>query len=177
MKTNYILGSSHSLFRRYAMWILFIVQLFTYFLAMITPAIFSSGLYLGLISLTSGEGQTVILVATILFSIYIFAFVWAHRFRPFIKPLFFFMMFLNAIGIILILSGYIRQSVAWGFSPDGVSRMIIQWSTIAIILTPFFMAAISLNFTSLWLLIKCSIPYWLFLPTLGEFVCLQVSFF
>jgi hypothetical protein len=86
------------------------------------------------------------------------------------------MMILNAIGICLILAGYIRQSAAWGFAPEGLSRIIIQWSTVAIILTPFFMAAISLNFTSLWLLIKCSIPYWLFLPTLvGSFTMYSMA--
>jgi hypothetical protein len=79
MKTNYILGSAHNAFRRYGVWVLFAIQLLTYFLGMITPAIFSSGLYLGLISLFNGEGQTVIQVVVALFTIYIFAFTWVHR--------------------------------------------------------------------------------------------------
>ena len=45
-----------------------------------------------------------------------------------------------------------------------------------ILLIPFVMAAISLNFTSLWLLVKCSIPFWLFLPTLvGSFTMYSMA--
>jgi len=60
--------------------------------------------------------------------------------------------------------------------PEGISRQILQWSTIVILLIPFVMATISLNFTSLWLLVKCSIPFWLFLPTLvGSFTMYSMA--
>ncbi len=97
---------------------MFLLQLFTYGLAMISPAIFASGFYLGLISLFSLQSSAPIIIATCCYSLYTFAFAWVHRYQPFVKPLWFFMIVVNIIVILLIITGYIRQASAWAFSPD-----------------------------------------------------------
>lgn len=177
MKMHLLLGSSHNAMRRYLIWFMFLVQLFTYGLAIISPSIFASGFYLGLVSLFgSGSAEPAIIASTVIFTLYTWTFIWVHRFRPFVKPLFFFMMVINMIVMILTIAGFIRQASAWGFSPTGIDRIIIQWTIIVVLLVPFFMAAVSLNFRSLWLLVKSCIPYWLFLPTLvGSFTLYSMA--
>lgn len=117
-----------------------------------------------------------IIAATVIFTLYTYTFIWVHRYRPFVKPLFFFMMIINMIAMILTIAGFIRQAVAWGFNPTGIDRLIIQWTIIVVLVVPFFMAVVSLNFKSLWLLVKSCIPYWLFLPTLvGSFTLYSMA--
>ncbi len=197
MKTHLLLRSSHSRVRVYIIWMMFLLQLFTYglgkflierdgegvlrggtdpLIAIISPSIFASGFFLGLISLFGNTYQTPIIIATCIFSGYTYAFVWVHRYRAFVKPLWFFMVVFNVISMVLTVAGYIHQASAWGFSPDSVDRLIIQWMILVIMLIPFVMAFISLDFKSLWLLIKSSIPYWLFLPTLvGSFTLYSMA--
>lgn len=82
---------------------------------------------MGLISLFGIGYQTPIIIATCFFSGYTYAFVWVHRYRSFVKPLWFFMIVINIIASVMTVAGYIRQASEWGFSPDGVDRLIIQW--------------------------------------------------
>jgi len=176
IRPDLFLKSSHNIFRRYAIWSMFFVQLLTYFLASISPSIFTSGLYLGLISLLGNDNQTPIIVATVLFSVYTYAFIWVHRYKSFIKPLFYLTAFVNMFAMIFIVAGFIRQSSAWAFSPTGINRIIIQWSTIFIMASPFVMALIALDFKSFFLLLKSCIPYWLFLPTMiGSFMLYSIA--
>lgn len=170
------LKSSHNIFRRYTIWFLFLVQLLTYFLASISPSIFASGLYLGLISLFGNENQVSAIITTSIFSLYTYLFIWVHRYRPFVKPLFYLMAFVNMLAMIFIVAGFIRQSSAWAFSPTGINRIIIQWSTIFIMASPFAMSLIALDLKSFVLLLKSCIPYWLFLPTMiGSFMMYSIS--
>lgn len=142
----------------------------SYGLAMLTPAIFGSGLYLGLISLFQGGGETIILIVTILYTLYSFAFIWTHRYRVYVKPLFFIMAFLNFLVIVFVLAGFFRQSSSWGFSPSGIDRQLLQYSTLAVMAVPFIMSIVALDFVSLWMLIKSCLFFWSFLPTLvGSF--------
>jgi len=176
IKPDLFLKSSHNIFRRYGIWILFFVQLLTYLLASISPSIFASGLYLGLISLFGNDNQTAAIIITVLFTLYTYTFIWVHRYRPFIKILFYLTAFINMLAMIFIVVGFIKQSADWGFSPTGVSRIIIQWSTIFIIAAPFVMTLIALDFKSLFLLIKSCIPYWLFLPTMiGSYMLYSIA--
>lgn len=170
IQTNILCGSKLSALRKVIIWLMFAMQLLSYVLTMISPAIFGSGLYLGLISLFEGGGQPIIIAVTVFYFLYFFAFVWTHRYRVFVKPLFFIMMFLNIMVIIFVLCGFLRQSISWGFNPEGIDRKLLQYITLAVMAVPFAMALIALDFRSLWMLIKGAIPFWLFLPTLiGSF--------
>lgn len=176
IRPDLICGSSHNIFRRLAIWTMFFIQLLTYGLAAISPSIFTAGLYLGLISLFEGNGQIYILITTVLFSLYTYFFIWVHRYKSFVKPLFYLMMFINMIAMIMIVAGYIRQSAAWSFSPEGVDRIIIQWSTVFIMAAPFVMSLVALDLKSFLLLLKSCVPYWLFLPTMiGSFMLYSVA--
>jgi hypothetical protein len=37
------------------------------------------------------------------------------------------MIVINIIASVMTVAGYIRQAIEWGFSPDSVDRLIIQW--------------------------------------------------
>lgn len=168
--------SSHFFLRRFLILFLFLLQLFTYLLAAVSPAIFASSFYLGLISLFSIDSQIPILIATLLFSTYIYFFMWVHHFQKFVKPLFYFMVLLNIVVMVFSISGYIRQVILWKFMPPETAQAIIQWSVLIILFSPFFMALLSLDFLSAWYLVKSCIPYWLFLPTLiGSFTIYSFS--
>ncbi len=170
-----ILGSKHTPLRKLLIYILYFTQLINYVLAAISPAIFSSALFLALISLFNTEIYTAIIVIVIYTLLNIF-FMWVHRYIVFVKPIFYLVVVVNAVGMCLIVGGYIKECVRWSFFPPNIDNMIIQWCTIAIMSIPFIMAAISLNFKSLGYLIISCIPYWLFLPTLvGSFTIYAFS--
>ncbi len=170
-----ILGSKHTPLRKLLIYILYCTQLINYVLASISPAIFSSALFLSLVSLFDVEIYTAIIVVVIYTLLNIF-FMWVHRYIIFVKPLFYLVVVVNAVGMCLIVGGYIKECIRWNFFPPAIDNLIIQWCTIAIMSIPFIMAAVSLNFKSLGYLIISCIPYWLFLPTLvGSFTIYALS--
>lgn len=164
---NLLCGSASYAPRKFLIWFLFLLQLVSYCIAMLAPAIFGSGLYLGLVSLFEGGGREIVIAVTVFYSVYFFVFTWWHRYVVFNKPVFFIMAILNALVIIFVLAGFFRQSASWGFYPSGIDRQLLQYFTLAILAVPFLMAIIALDFKSLWLLVKAAIPFWLFLPTLN----------
>ena len=102
--------------------------------------------------------------------------MWVHRYIVFVKPLFYLIVVANAIGMCIIIAGYIKECIRWGFFPPGIDNMIIQWCTVAIMAMPFIMAIVALDFKSFGYLLIACIPYWLFLPTLvGSFTIYALS--
>lgn len=175
VKPHLILGSKHNPFRKVMIYILFFTQLINYVLASISPTIFCSALYLALVSLLDVE-TTSALVIIIIYGLLLVLFMWVHRYIVFVKPLFYLLVVVNAVGMCIVFAGYIKQAINWNFMPEGVDHMIIQWSTIAIIAMPFVMALIALDFKSFGYLLIACIPYWLFLPTLvGTFTIYALS--
>lgn len=164
---NLLCGSKMRLPRRMIVWFMFFLQMMSYVMAMMSPAIFGSGLYLGLTSLFEGGGREFVIAATVVYSVYFFVFTWWHRYVVYNQPVFFIMVILNGLVVCFVLVGFFRQSVAWGFHPTGVDRQILQYFTLAVLVIPFLMAVIALDFKSLWLLLKAAIPFVLFLPTLS----------
>jgi len=175
VKPHLILGSNHNPFRKIMIYILFFTQLINYVLAAISPAIFCSALYLALVSLLDVE-TTASLAIVIIYGLLLVLFMWVHRYIVFVKPLFYLLVVVNAVGMCIVFAGYIKQAIKWNFMPEGIDHMIIQWSTIAIITMPFIMALIALDFKSFGYLLIACIPYWLFLPTLvGTFTIYALS--
>jgi cellulose synthase/poly-beta-1,6-N-acetylglucosamine synthase-like glycosyltransferase len=160
-------GSASPAPRKVILWFLFFLQLVSYCLAMLAPAIFGSGLYLGLVSLFEGGGREIVIAVTVFYSVYFFVFTWWHRYVVFNKPVFFIMAILNALVIIFVLAGFFRQSASWAFHPSGIDRQLLQYFTLAIFAVPFFMAIIALDFKSLGLLLISCLQFLLFLPTLN----------
>jgi cellulose synthase/poly-beta-1,6-N-acetylglucosamine synthase-like glycosyltransferase len=170
-----ILGSKHTLLRKLLIYVLYFTQLINYVLASISPAIFSSALFLSVVSLFAVEIYTAIVIIVIYTLLNLF-FMWVHRYIIFVKPLFYLLVVVNAIGMCLIVSAYIKECIRWNFFPPGIDNIIIQWCTVSIMSIPFVMAAISLDFKSLGYLIIACIPYWLFLPTfVGSFTIYALS--
>lgn len=169
-------GSKMSLARKCIVWFLFFLQMMSYVMAMFSPAIFGSGLYLGLISLFEGGGKEFIIAVVVFYSVYFFVFTWWHRYVVFNQPVFFIMVILNALVMIFVLAGFFRQSISWGFYPTGIDRQILQYFTLAVMTIPFLMAIIALDFKSLWMMIKAAVPFVLFLPTLsGSFALYSLA--
>lgn len=170
-----ILGSSHNIFRRIMMYVLFFTQLINYLLAAVSPAIFCSALYLALISLLDVESAGVLAVV-IVYATFIVFFMWVHRYIVFVKPLFYLMVVANAVGMCIILAGYIKQAIRWDFAPPGIDYSIILWATLVIMGMPFVMALVALDFKSFGYLLISFIPYVLYLPTLvGTYTIYSLS--
>ncbi|ARF09660.1 glycosyltransferase [Indivirus ILV1] len=174
-KPHLILESKHNFFRRFLIYLLYLSQLINYLLASISPSIFCAALYLALSSVFNVESYVPIIII-VLYTVIVLFFMWVHRYIVFVKPLFYLLVVANAIGMCLIIAGYIKECVRWNFFPPGIDNAIIQWCTVAIMSMPFIMAIVALDFKSLgYLLISC-IPYWLFLPTLvGTFTIYALS--
>ena len=128
-------------------YLLFFTQLINYVLAALSPAIFCSALYLALVSLFDVESTT-ILAIVIIYGVYLVFFVWVHRFIAFVKPMFYLIVVINAVGMCIIIAGYVKQAIKFDFSPLGDDHLIIQWATIGIISIPFVMALIALDLKS-----------------------------
>ncbi len=174
-KPHLILGSKHNPFRRFLIYLLYFAQLVNYVLASISPSIFCAALYLALVSLLNVESFVPIIIIVI-YTVLILFFMWVHRYIVFVKPLFYLLVVANAIGMCLIIAGYIKECIRWNFFPPGIDNMIIQWCTVAIMSMPFIMAIVALDFKSLGYLLIACIPYWLFLPTLvGSFTIYALS--
>lgn len=160
-------GSHQRFYRRFMILLLFLCQLINYSLVCITPAIFGSALYLSLETFdASPEFQPYIITITVVYTVYTIMFAWIHRFWDFVKPLFYFTIFLNAGMAGTILVALVRQFVLNGASQPAVSRMIIMWGTVVVSGMPFILGLFSGNFKSVFLLFLHYIPYLLFLPTL-----------
>jgi cellulose synthase/poly-beta-1,6-N-acetylglucosamine synthase-like glycosyltransferase len=172
-----IWGSQQKLYRRVGSLVLFVCQLISYSLSCITPAIFGATLHLSLETLSSGpEFEPYIITITVMFSVYTIMFAWVHRVWDFVKPLFYFTIFLNAGFASIIVFALVRQFVLNGGLQQTVSRMIIMWGTVIVMGTPFILGLLSGNFKSLFFLLVHWIPYMLFLPTLvGSFSLYSIA--
>jgi cellulose synthase/poly-beta-1,6-N-acetylglucosamine synthase-like glycosyltransferase len=174
-KPHLILGSSHNIFRRIMIYILFFTQMVNYLLAAVSPAIFCSALYLALVSLLNTDSPG-ILAVVVVYAAFIIFFMWVHRYLVFVKPLFYLMVVANAVGMCIILAGYINQGLRWDFAPPGVDYSIILYATLGIIGMPFLMALVALDFKSFGYLVISFVPYILYLPTLvGTFTVYSMS--
>lgn len=160
IKPEHITSSKHNLFRKFFIFFLLFVQFLNYILSLLTPAIFGSTLYLSLEYLF--KNKTLVYTLLVCYHLYMILFMWLHKFYDYIQPVFCFCVFINIVGMIIILIAYIKQLIHFSFG----LQAIIQFVVAGLLALPFIMAIVSLNIRSLILIIFSFIPYILFLPTM-----------
>lgn len=173
-----ILRSKIAWYRKLFIMLLYWMQMLNYIFAMCTYGVMAGSLYISLLSLFNIDSKISLMITMIYGSIAINHLV-VHKFHVFSWLLTTIMILVNSIVLGIIVSGFIHEIVKWGgVINDDIGRMIIVFSAIAIVASPFIMAVVSLDFKSMGYVLLSFIPYWLFLPTLvGTFVLYSVSRF
>jgi len=173
-----IIRSRHSIFRKFMILLLYWLQLLNYIFAMGTYGVMSGSLYISLLSLFDINSKISLLI-TLIYGFIVINHLIVHKFHVFSRLLTVIVSFVNAIVLVLIVSGFVYEIVKWGgLVFTDIGRTMIVCSALTIISIPFVMTLISLDIKSFGYLLLTLIPYWLFLPTLvGTFVMYSISRF
>ena len=172
----HILQSKHNFFRKILIFFLNWLQIFNYIFAMSTYGILAGSLYISLITLFNIEIAYLIIIMCVYFFI-VFSHLIVHKFQTFSKWFTIFVISLNTIVFLIVLGGYIYAVISWGgFQHSNIGRLMIEYTTIVVLVLPLFMALISLDLKSIFYVGVGYPIYWIFLPTIcGTFVLYSIT--
>ena len=171
--------------RKLLAFVLQFCQLINYALSTVSMSIFAVTIHLSLEAF--GVPSAVSLSVCGAFFVLTFVFAWIHRYHVFVKPLFYAVMFLNAVATVIMFAAIVLRIYYVFVQPDYQhyhpwsdqptwSHMALLFGALAVLFLPFVLGIIALDFYSLFLLLLCFVPYILFLPTLvGSFTLYSIA--
>ena len=164
-----------SLPRRFLIYLLSLAQLLNYSVATMATSIFGSALYLSLLQFNVEEWVTLTLCVAYIALMLLFG--WVHRYTQLVKWLFYLTSVVNTALVVFVLFaliyGVVNQSAVLLVTDISVAIVVAAF---AVLLVPFILSLLSLDFVSFFLLLVGFIPYVLFLPTLiGVFTVYAIA--
>jgi hypothetical protein len=141
----------------------------------LATAIFGSALYLSLLQFYVEEWVSLLVCSSYIALMLLFG--WVHRYTQLVKWFFYLTSLVNTCLVVFVLFalifGVVNQAAVLLVTDTSVAIVVAAF---AVLLVPFALSLLSLDFLSFFLLLVGFIPYVLFLPTLiGVFTVYAIA--